>query len=252
MRFRSTVLAACLMGASLASGSVHSAMITIVGTDFDVVYDDTKLGQFGAPTLTGDTLYFTPNNFRAESLNGQGVVTDNSTLNGLTLVAHAGFHFGSLSMAEFGDYIMTGASSSVTVGGQLRAFDAFNSILTQTSNSLVVNGATPLNLIDGLNHDWVAGASITNATPTIIPGSSPWLAGASQVGLTLENNLSAFTASTDTGPLRAMVEKKFNGVAITVQPVPVPAAVWLLGSGLCALGVCRGRRASRMTIALPA
>lgn len=240
---RTLALMICVAAASITTGSATAAMVTLVGTDFNVVYDDTKLGQFGAPTLSGDTLYFLPNNFRAESQNGAQVVTDNSTLNGLTLIAHTGFQFGALTVAEFGDYILSGANSNVTVGGQLRAFDPSNSVFTQTSNNIAVSAATSLKINDDVNHNWVAGASINNSTSTIIPGGNPWLSSASSVGLTLQNNLSAYTSPTDSGLLEAMVEKKFDGVSLTVTPVPLPAAAWLFASGIALFGGLRRRMA---------
>ena len=239
---KAILMSVWLSAAALSAGAAQAAMVTLVGTDFNVIYDDTKLGQFGAPTLSGDTLYFLPNDFRAESLNGAQVVTDNSTLNGLTLIAHPGFEFGALSLTEFGDYLLSGANSSVTVGGQLRAFDPSNSVFTQTSNNISVNSATPLTVNDGANHDWAAAATINSSTATIIPGGNPWLSSASSVGLTLQNNLSAYTSPTDMGPLEALVEKKFDGVSLTVTPVPLPASVWLFASGVGLIGGVRRRR----------
>lgn len=244
LRTRLVMVAVSIVGLAAAAGNARASIVTLTGSDFDVVYDTTQLNQFGAPTLVGDNLFFTPSNFRAESLNGAGVVTDNSTANGIYLVAHAGFQFGSLSISEFGDYILSGAGSTVSVGGQLRAFNASNPIYTQTSDNIAVSGATPLNSADGANHDWVASASINTATPTIIPpisgGVDPWLSGASTVGLTLQNNLSAYTSPTDSDIRRAMVEKKFAGVEIMVAPVPLPAALWLFVSGLGLVGSMRG------------
>ena len=148
----------------LTSMQAFAAIQTITGANFDLVYDDTKLGLFGTPSVAGNNIFFTPNNFKAESLNGAGIVTNNSTINGMQLIAKNGFRFGSIDLAEFGDYLMRDAESFVSVSGQLRAFDGANFAATNTSSSLIVSPSTPLNIIDGMNHDWTATASITNAT----------------------------------------------------------------------------------------
>jgi hypothetical protein len=68
--------------------------------------------------------------------------------------------------------------------------------------------------------------------------------GATQVGLTIENQLSAVTTA-DAGTNDAFIEKKFVGgaVTLTVNPVPLPASALLLLSGLLlgGAGMARSR-----------
>ena len=61
------------------------------------------------------------------------------------------------------------------------------------------------------------------------------------VDIDLTNTL---TASTAADGEYAMVQKKLGAVSIEITAVPVPAAVWLFGSGLGVLGWMRRRRAA--------
>jgi hypothetical protein len=231
MSMRRSVSWLSLIGALLLSGAAQSA--ELFGTDFNVIYDPTTLGLFGTLSLQGDTLVFTPNSFIAKSLNGQGVVTPtgSNTASGIQLVAHPGFHFGNLSLTEFGDYLLSGVGSSVSVSGELIAFDGdatANPVTTYTTSTITPNG--PLNLNTGTSQNWSATAAINNGTPAF-GGSGPWLNAAGTVDVTLENLLSA---STTTANSEALIEKKaaFGGVGIVVTPVPLPPSVWLLSSVL--------------------
>jgi hypothetical protein len=229
-----------LLGLFVASPA-FAAIQTIYGTDFDLVYDDAKLGLFGAPSLAGNNIFFTPNNFKAESLNGAGIVTNNSTINGMQLVAKNGFKFGSIDLTEFGDYLMRDAESFVSINGQLRAFDGANFAATNTSSSLIVSALTPLNIIDGNNHDWEASASITNATASK-SGLIGWLSNANIVNITVENLLTAYTEA-GPGPEQAFIEKKAVGVGLLVtSAVPEPGVWSSLSAGLFLLGMMASRR----------
>jgi len=231
----------------LSVGTAHSALVTLSGTNFDLQYDDTLLGLFGAPTLVGNTFFFTPTNFRAESLNGQGSVSTNSTVSGITLIAKNNYQFTSFALSEFGDYLLDGVGSSVSVHGQLRAFNLANPVFTQTSNNLVVNPLTPLALNDGVNHDWQASALIDGTTGVTSGQQNVIQSGASNVGLTIENRLRAFTQPGGTGVQQAFIEKKFagTGVTVTVNPVPLPPSFALLASGLLVAVWLSRRRSPR-------
>jgi hypothetical protein len=238
-RFQSVLLG--LAGVILLAGTARST--EIIGTNFNVVYDPTTLGLFGSLSLIGNTLAFTPNNFIAVSTNGQGTVTPTggaTTASGIELIAHPGFQFGSLQLTEFGDYLLQGSGTSVSVSGELIAFDGDSTadpVSTYTTSTITPGG--PLTVTTGTAQNWKAQASITNATPTL-GGGGPWLSGAGTVDVSLENLLSATTSSPNS---EALVQKKaaFGGVGLLVTPLPPP--VWLLGSAIVAFGVAaRGRK----------
>lgn len=232
-------------------GPSAAALQTLTGSNFDVVYDDAQLGLFSAPTLVGDSLFFTFNNFIAESLNGNGAVSTNSTISGLVFKAKGGYRFGAFDLAEFGDYSLGGTGSMVQVQGQLRAFNLASALYTQTTAQLQVNPSTPLTVSDGLNHDWNATARIDASTaPVPLPFgtvSNVIQSNPDQVGLTIENRLTAFTDPNATGFRQAFIEKKFAGVQMTVAPpsaVPLPPSMALLAAGLGALAFVVRRRTS--------
>lgn len=217
-------------------------IVTITGSEFDVVYDTSKLGLFGTPSLVGNNLFFTPNAFDAQSLNGAGTVNTASLASGIQLVAHNGYVFGNLSVAALGDYQMSGAGSSVNITGTLSANDDAKP-LTLTQSNLIVSALTPLTIIDGADHNWYGTATITDLTPTVTPGNNPWLASARTIDLALQNTLWATTTAGGTAQ-QAFIQEKFSGVELMIDPVavPLPAALPLFLSGLGGLGLWRRRR----------
>lgn len=227
----------------LATPSAFAALQTIAGTDFDLIFDDTKLGLFGAPSLSGNSIFFTPNNFKAESLNGLGIATSNSTVNGMQLVSKNNFKFGSIDLIEYGDYILRGNENFVDVKGQVRAFDTARFAATNSSSSLIVSDTTPLNIIDGNNHDWQASASINSATISK-SGLANWLSSADIVNVTIENLLTAYTTS-GFGPQQAFIEKKAVGMTVglvVTSAVPEPDLWGSLAAGLFFVGLMTTRR----------
>jgi hypothetical protein len=231
--------AALVLAGSVALDAARADTVTLVGTDFDVIYNSATLGLFGTPQLIGDYLVFTPNQFAAQSLNGTGTDTTTSVATGIQLVANPGYQFGNLSVAAVGDYLMQGPGTSVGVSGTLTATDAARP-LTQTVANLVV--ASPLNIANGIVQNWSGSAQINNSTPTVTPGYNPWLASAGTIDVQLANWLTA-TTTPGTGDSQAFIQEKFSSVELVIDPVavPLPSGLLLGLSGLAGLA-CLGRR----------
>lgn len=208
--------AALILSLSLFCAQAQAAPITLVGANFDVIYDSSLLGLFGTPTLSGNALFFTPVAFKAESLNGAGVVTANSTIN-LSIIEHAGKNITSFDLVELGDYRLVGASSIVGIGGQTRVFDIANpftfatSQITSASNLSIINS-----IVDSTTHDWASSSSVAVTTPQ-------W-ANTTSYNYTIENLLTAYTDPAGTGPKIAFIEKKFAGSSISIVVTTVPEA----------------------------
>lgn len=201
---------------SLGLLSVHAQAtpITLMGTNFDVIYDSSLVGLFGTPTLSGNAVFFTPVAFKAESLNGLGVVTANSTIN-LSIIEHAGRNITTFDLVELGDYRLVGANSVVGIGGQTRVFDIANPFIqannqiTTTSNLSIINS-----IFDSTTHDWASSSSVA------VTGSQ-W-ANTTSYNYTIENLLTAYTDPAGTGPKIAFIEKKFAGSSISIVVTTVP------------------------------
>lgn len=235
--FRLGVAAACFC---LLAPAAQAELVTISGADFDLTYDTTQLGLFGAPSLVGNSIFFTFSGFVAESLNGQGAVTQNSTISGLVLTARNGFQFGELVLVELGDYKLSGAGSRVDVQGRLRAFDMAAPITTQTLAALTLEPNSDLSTADGLLHEWAAtaridGDSAVQQVPSVFGvATNAILARPQALGVSIENQLTAYTEGASPGLHQAFIEKKFAGVQMLVAPVPLPSTAALAGAGLLA------------------
>jgi len=185
----------------LGAAQALAAPITLSGAFFDVSFDDALVGNYGQPSLVGNTLFFTPTLFKTQSLNGTGSNTFSETIN-VQIMAHSGYRFTAIDLSEAGDYKLRAAHSSVDVSGSLDIAD-----IAQTQQ--VIGSISPTAILDnrdGINHDWSALAGIDLDFPD-------WAA-VQTLDLNLTNTLDATTISTDTGPKQAFIEKKFVGLDI--------------------------------------
>ncbi len=211
------------------SGAAVAASVTLTGNTVDFTFDEAMLGLFGQASLAGDSLYFTPDNFKAQSLNGGGYALTPATMN-IRVSAHSGWAFNDVSLLEKGDYLLLGSGSEAAVTGQMRVFDTARPLTDLTAG--IVTGA-PLDQMGMTTHNWTSQTAID---------LSSW-GSAQSINVTVENLL---LASTQSPYSVAFVEKKFAALtpglrAVTPVPEAETYAMMLAGLGLVGLMVRRRR-----------
>src|SRR5512139_462665 len=212
-----------LLGQALC-GAAFAAPVTLVGTTVDFTLDDALLGLFGPASVSGNTLYFTPVDFVAKSLNGEGYSLTNATMN-VRVSAHEGWVFSGIGLTEKGDYLLLGSGSTVDVTGQMRIFDVANPLVDVTTSLQPVD---PPNLVGVPTHNWTAQATDLSAWNNT-----------TAINVTVENLL---LASTSAASSVAFVEKKFVGVAVVMAPVPEAETYAMMLAGLGLVGLTARRR----------
>lgn len=207
------------------TGAAYAATVTLTGNNVDFTFDDAMMGLFGQPQIAGDTLFFTPTNFEAQSLNGAGLGFTRDTVN-IKVTAHSGWNFDSVNLLERGDYLLLGSGSTADVTGQIRVFDTAMP-LTELTDSITTTG--PLNMAGVPTKNWNANASVD---------VSAWN-NATMLNVTIENLL---LASTSAPSSLSFVEKKFAGLTLVTTPVPEADAATMMLAGLGLVGFVVARR----------
>jgi hypothetical protein len=194
---------------------------------FDWANGHNATNLFGSPTLVGDTFYFFPANFVANS-SGNGQVTATDTFS-VDLLVHAGFKFDGISISELGDYAVQtapGGSASVNATATLAVTDnlvpgrvfndnlGFNPVFPQTA------GSGP----------WQASVQRDLASAE---GGVPF----QSIHISLTNGLIAIS----TPGSSAVIRKTVVGVPVAVTILPEPGMLAMLGLG--GLVAARRRRA---------
>ena len=220
---------------SLSAWPAHAAMYgdfegsTVL---FNNVYETTNTsgdpdGLFGGvlgPTVVGDQLLFFPTEFLSESEDGP-TSDQTSSLLQVTLVAKPGHTIDRIRIQEIGDYLVQGTDASAQI-----------SALLTVSDLAGPNGS----LVDFWEAQYPGnGSGYFNGVVDVVLTQPTTM-----VQITLNNNLGT---SSNVGSSALIQKKVVNGPAITMSvnpvPVPVPAAIWLLASGL-GLVLWRGRTVS--------
>lgn len=207
------------------TGAAYAASVTLTGNNVDFTFDDTLMGLFGQPQIAGDTLFFTPTNFEAQSLNGAGLDLTRDTVN-IKVTAHSGWNFDSVNLLERGDYLLIGSGSTADVTGQIRVFDTAMPLAELTDN---ITTTGPLNMTGVPTKNWNADASVD---------VSAWNS-ATTLNVTIENLL---LASTSSPASLAFVEKKFSGLTLVTTPVPEADTYTMMLAGLGLIGFMVSRR----------
>lgn len=226
-----------------AVGASHAALFTIEGINFDLTYDTTKLGLFGMPTLSGNSIFFTPASFAATSVGNPVLVAESDTVTGLIIKAKNGFQFASFDLVETGAYTLIGnATNQVGVTAELKAFNTSMANVTQTTDFLTVNTDMTVfvpNLFSAPTA-WQGTARIDSTTPAIFGSSNVILSNPTEVGLTIQNNLIAFASGS--GLQYANINKTFGGLELVVTPIPEASTTAMLAAGLGVLTLVARRR----------
>lgn len=234
--FRHTGAAVLGLSAACWAGTATAIPVTLAGTTVSFTFDTALAGLFGAPSVVGDSLFFTPTTFKAQSLNGAGLTLTSQTFN-VAVSANPGYLLSAVNLTEAGDYFNLGSGSAVGVGGQLRMFDLEAPLLPAATSSIVAGA--PLTAVTSLSSfatsNWNASASVT------VP-SSGWGGTdgyVTNVNVTVENLLLATTQTLGDG---AFIEKKFTSLAIVTTPIPEPQAYLMFIAGLGLVGWVAWRR----------
>lgn len=172
--------------AGLSHTPANASLVTVSGSNVDFTYDDSLLGLYGTPTISGDNLFFSPTQFRSSSLNGVGMSSASATTF-IDIHAHDGYSFGSLALTEIGDYKLLGKKSFVNIGGGMLAIDKNNPPATGPYANSFLSTSDNLGLYDGALYSWTASTQVDLA-------DSEWTDTAT-VRVTLENMLDAYTAT---------------------------------------------------------
>jgi hypothetical protein len=236
---KTSVATAISLFAFLLSAQTASALsVTQCGPNICYTYDNAQAAvtEFGQPTLVGDSIRFLPPSFRAQSDDGvaqsdPGISRDTATANFIfnDVYTLSGNDIYSITVIEAGDYEIIN-DGDVTVDLYLQAANNNNGLdLTTATSSLDFVGDSA-----GLQK-WQLDATLRPLTdPSDLLGT-PW-SESSSLALNIQNTLTAYT---DANGETAWVQKK---ITLVVSEVPVPASVWLFGSGLGLLGWIRRRK----------
>ena len=231
-----------LAAVCLAATSTQASAITLLGDDVSFTFDETQLGLFGPysgvlplnPQVIGNSLILFPDNFRAESLNGAGAISASDAINITVQAITPGFEITSVALAESGDYLTNGTGASVSASMRIEAtsLTSFCGFPITCNDSTITDLAGTFGDTGGVTTNWSGSA-------TVDLGDTAGWGSDTQLNVNLQNNLIATTlANGET----AWIQKKLGGVGLVVNPIPVPAAIWLFGSGLLGLAATARRK----------
>lgn len=205
----------------LAFGASSAMAVTVVltGTHINVTYDTADVGLFGAPTLTGDTLSWSPPSFLAKANGGPTVRTSQTQVK---IIAHSGFNVAQVGYSEGGTYTKVGA-------GLVSATGAVDVAAESPAAPAVHVPFTTGGLAAANNASWNAAVAPIN-----------FGAGTTRVSFLVSNTLKSFGAAA--GP--NMIAKTLPTLSVVVVAVPEPETYAMMLAGIAALGFIARRRSA--------
>ncbi|MEO7386639.1 MAG: VPLPA-CTERM sorting domain-containing protein [Gammaproteobacteria bacterium] len=242
MHSRTLALFAAASTATLFALPGNATSVNYCGPNLCFEYDDAQaaVSLYGQPQFAGDDAYFLPTVFRAQSADGVALhspfgntdFVDGTFVFSRIYTVNPNNEISGILAYEEGDYEVNYAGGEVHGDLYLRAFG-----LNAVEPTVIGTDSVDFYGNSGGNQIWSMSA-------TIYPSAS-LIQAANNLTLTIQNQLSAFTSDSTAGSEYAYIEKKLILEINTLIPinevVPVPAAVWLFGSGLGVLGWFRRR-----------
>ena len=225
---------------ALGTCESDGGVITCNGSAFDVKIDEAAnaaaILKYGTPTITGDSISFSPTTFEAEVETINTLVSDSATLT-LTILPEVNFEIESLDVEQRGDYVLDVFGAPGLTASVEQAMDIMASVgpldFTATaptfSDSISAPTGTPT------SGEWATFVSINNAV--LATGTTtPWESTAGPIFLTIDATLTA-EVSAGTGSGSAFIATKdaqLEAISINVsgQQIPLPAGIWMFVGGI--------------------
>jgi hypothetical protein len=186
--------------------------------------DNDTVELFGAPQVFGDQLYFFPQNFSSESIDGVSDITT-STLQ-VMLVAQPGETIERVRIQEFGDYLLTGSGDDATQA--------------DASLFLTVTALGPSTGVETSFDEEDFDLSIHSGDGFDLFAEIVFDDPVTMAMVNFNNNLST---TSEAGTTSFIQKKVTSGPAVTLSvnptPIPVPGAAWLVLSGVAGLVALR-------------
>lgn len=226
--YKKTALAVLGLAAALSGGSALAVTTTLAGTTVSYSFDDAELGLFGAASLSGDQLVFTPSSFTASTSTGGFAF---STIH-VTVTANSGYQLSSFNLSEGGSYSLSG-DATVGVTGEFGALDIEGTTANYIPATILASAA-----LDGSTATWAAQAGVN--LPATGWGGVDGMVGSAK--LTISNQLYATTLFDGVGS----ITKEFVNISTVTTPVPEAQTYAMLLAGLGLVGFMARR--SRMAV----
>jgi len=197
---------------------------------------------YGAPSIVGNQLDFDPSGFSATSTNAVSDITDGQ-LN-FTLMSHSGGALSSISIAESGDYTLTGsgtATTQISYGLSLASVTVLEVDGVALGSPVMLDAAAVFGTAN-LGAGQVSGAPWSlsldyDLNAALASEGVGYVNGATKVEIAINNTLSAIS---EASTIAFVAKKDFN---ITVNEiVPEPASITLLGLVTLGAGLMYKRR----------
>lgn len=226
-----------IAGAAEAAPVTYTGPFVTAGATFGPITEDSSTDQqplFGAPTpvVAASEIFFTPTaEFTATSQGGSSVDPEDPAgafantrgqLTQVVITSNSPLGLGTVTIRELGSF------SLQSFGGTSGVFaDAVATVtITQGPGAGQPSQAQDLDLSPGSGDDFFASQTGAGTTSGDFSGFTTFnLGGATQVVLTLDNELVAFSETTSRGSINK------SRVEISVTPVPEPASLGLIAVG---------------------